>query len=106
MLAVTALAFSEPHTPLLKRKHLGRAADMNPVALNGLASRLGKRAPDKRFSFYAAGLGACGHVNTDADFVSRETAQFPLPLLTVLSNVDRGDECRGKPVPRLQCAVS
>jgi hypothetical protein len=37
---------------------------------NSAPHRLVKRFDDARFSFYDAGLGACGEVNTNSDFVS------------------------------------
>ena len=37
---------------------------------NSAPHRLVKRFDNARFSFYDAGLGACGEVNTNSDFVS------------------------------------
>lgn len=37
---------------------------------NGTYHFLEKRFDDCRFTYYAAGLGACGQTNTDNDFVS------------------------------------
>ncbi|KAF5324639.1 hypothetical protein D9611_004230 [Ephemerocybe angulata] len=46
-----------------------RAGDLSLRALDSGAPRLVKRFDDARFSFYDAGLGACGKVNSNSDFI-------------------------------------
>jgi hypothetical protein len=45
-----------------RKRHVGRAEGMNGTSLD-------KRI-DGRFSYYVAGLGACGQTNSAADYVS------------------------------------
>jgi hypothetical protein len=41
---------------------------------------LEKRFDNAKFSYYAAGLGACGRTNTDSDFVKNSFAFLCSPL--------------------------
>ena len=69
-------AYSVPLTPVVAEA--SEPSSMRNFTLRELASedgnsaphRLVKRFDDARFSFYDAGLGACGEVNTNSDFVS------------------------------------
>lgn len=55
----------------LKKRHFGRASNdaERSLALRG-ETALSKRFDSAKFSFYDAGLGACGKVNSGNDFVS------------------------------------
>lgn len=59
------------HGLMLNRRHPVRA----PLARDSIEQNVTSRALEKRFdgarfTFYDAGLGACGKVNSNADFVS------------------------------------
>lgn len=59
--------------PIAIGRREAKGKDTVPAQLssqNGTYHFLAKRFDDCRFTYYAAGLGACGHTNTDNDFVS------------------------------------
>lgn len=62
------------------------------------ATRLAKRFDGARFSFYDAGLGACGEVNSNSDFVSapvmsndRKRCSYLTSLFSLRSVMDTSD---------------
>jgi hypothetical protein len=69
-------AFSRRHGHA--REILGSLANRNASEEGvGIATRgLEKRFEGMRFTFYDAGLGACGRSNTNSDFVSRIELSF------------------------------
>lgn len=69
------IAFASPHageSSVLKNRHVGRP--ITPPTGNNISARrassLEKRFDNAKFSFYDAGRGACGKINSNADFVS------------------------------------
>lgn len=65
----TARCGDNAHSNNLRaNKHKVRAALSEDVAIQH--NTLEKRYENARFTYYAAGLGACGGYNTDNDFVS------------------------------------
>lgn len=52
-----------------QRRHQAAAAEVEE-AQNVTSRNLERRFGDARFTFYDAGLGACGKVNSGSDFVS------------------------------------
>ncbi|KAF8201801.1 RlpA-like double-psi beta-barrel-protein domain-containing protein-containing protein [Pholiota molesta] len=79
LLAGIATASSEVHINSLRRKrHVNRQlVDRSLVEQNVTARALEKRFSDARFTFYAAGLGACGKTNSGSDFiVALNSAQY------------------------------
>ena len=76
------------HGNLWSRRH-------NPkvdVAAAQQNTALEKRIDGAKFTFYAAGLGACGIVNTASDFVSFSLYEILLKLATN-RYVDRCSQC-------------
>ena len=45
------------------------ASERSVAKISANATRLAKRFDGARFTFYDAGLGACGEVNSNSDFV-------------------------------------
>jgi hypothetical protein len=45
------------------------ASERSVARISANATRLAKRFDGARFTFYDAGLGACGEVNSNSDFV-------------------------------------
>lgn len=65
----TALSFSESYSPGSSGSHTGDATTA-VQKVTGREFELVRRYEGSRFSFYDAGLGACGIVNSGSDFVS------------------------------------
>jgi len=63
-LFIPLLAATHAPNPRMRKRHT-----RPDLAVRGSHS-LSKRFDNTRFTFYAAGLGACGQTNTDSDFVS------------------------------------
>jgi hypothetical protein len=59
------------------RKHFMRRSD----TLFNRTTSLEKRFDNAKFSYYAAGLGACGKTNTDSDFVKFSFVFLRSPLV-------------------------
>jgi hypothetical protein len=91
LLAGIATASSEVHINSLRRKrHVNRQlVDRSLVEQNVTARALEKRFSDARFTFYAAGLGACGKTNSGSDFVS-----FGLIFLSLAMLIFFDIDCR------------
>lgn len=62
------------HDIVSKKRHLGYpVVERAPAEQNVTTRSLEKRFNGARFTFYAAGLGACGKTNSASDFVSSLT---------------------------------
>jgi len=63
--------FVASHSPVWNKRHPVRAPLAGDSIEQNVTSRaLEKRFDGARFTFYDAGLGACGKVNSNRDFVS------------------------------------
>lgn len=91
LLAGLATASSEAHLSSLRRKrHVNpQPVNRSSVEQNVTARALEKRFSDARFTFYAAGLGACGKTNSGSDFVS-----FCLIFLSLAMLIFLDIDCR------------
>ncbi|KAF9482792.1 hypothetical protein BDN70DRAFT_800939 [Pholiota conissans] len=90
-----------------RKHHVGRQGRI-PVEQNATIETLEKRFSDARFTFYAAGLGACGKHNSGNDFiVALNSAQYDggshcFETITISVNgkthsAEIVDECPGCP---------
>jgi len=93
----------------IRKRHAGGSAGTPPLAknLSSEVSTLEKRFDGARFSFYKAGLGACGKVNSESDFIVAlnqqqfDSGDFCFKTITITYNgksaqaqiVDRCVEC-------------
>ncbi|KIM49401.1 hypothetical protein M413DRAFT_106763 [Hebeloma cylindrosporum] len=101
--------FVAAHGPVWSRRHAGRAPLVgDPIQQNITSRGLEKRFDGARFTFYDAGLGACGKVNSNADFiVAMNSGQFAggahcFQTITITVNgkstsAQVADECPGCP---------
>ncbi|KAF8892582.1 RlpA-like double-psi beta-barrel-protein domain-containing protein-containing protein [Infundibulicybe gibba] len=115
LLDVVLASHNVDHT--LKRHHLSRAddaADQRGVAVRGEFS-LAKRFDQAKFSYYAAGMGACGKTNSASDYiVALNSAQFAggahcFEMITITINgkstqAQIVDQCPGCPFGGLDCS--
>lgn len=67
-LSLLDAVYAGPHQLKPLHQHAGRT--LQHTGVNVTTRGLTKRFSNARFSYYAAGTGACGQTNTASDFVS------------------------------------
>ncbi|KAF8956559.1 hypothetical protein BDZ97DRAFT_1671440 [Flammula alnicola] len=102
LLVDLTIASDVPHNPPWRRRHPARGlADPVHVEQNVTTRALEKRFDGARFTFYDAGLGACGQTNSASDFQYAGGAHcFETISITVGSKTHSAqivDECPGCP---------
>ena len=74
-----------PNGPSWRRaKHAREHVQTFPIDMNVTSAALEKRFNADRFTFYDAGLGACGKYNSNADYVRARLSDYSFRRLASL----------------------